>query len=632
MCGISGIIAFDSTGEKTLQHIHKAVDAQNKRGPDKQGVFIKNSVALGHNRLSIIDTSDAASQPFTDKSGRYTIVFNGEFFNYKEHRDKLLHNNIPLQSQSDTEVLLYLYISDGAKCLDKVNGFFAFAIYDHFEQTVFIARDRMGIKPLYYHFDNHRFVFASEIKSLLALDIEKQLDYTSLYCYLQLNYIPAEKSMLKGVYRLQPGNYIEIKIPYEIKFHKYYEIPFSDAKKTSGTVDFETAKKNIAHLLRQSVQKRLVSDVPLGAFLSGGVDSSVIVGLMSEFTSNINTFSIGFKDETFFDETRYAEVVANKFKTNHTVFSLTNNDLFSVLFDMLDYIDDPFADSSALAVYILSKNTRKHVTVALSGDGADELFGGYLKHRAEFRVRNSGLGSFLLKPLSPLLRIMPQSRNNFISNKIRQAYKFSHGLQLTASERYWLWCSITDSKNAAKCLIKDIDFQEFNNIKTLVTCHITPGGCMNEVFLSDMKHVLVNDMLVKVDMMSMANSLEVRVPFLDFEVVNYAFSLPDFYKIKKNTGKHIIQEAFKDILPNEIYHRPKHGFEVPLLKWFRNELNSMIHKDILADDFIISQNIFNVTETKKIKNRLQSNNPGDAAAQIWGLLVFQYWYKKYFNI
>jgi asparagine synthase (glutamine-hydrolysing) len=627
MCGISGIVAFNPTGAEFLGKIHDAVAAMHSRGPDNQGVFVKDQVAFGHNRLSIIDVSDAAAQPFTDASGRYTIIFNGEFFNFKTHREQLLKEGVRLVSNSDTEVLLYLYINEGPTCLEKVNGFFAFAIYDALKQTVFIARDRMGIKPLLISCDKDKLMFASEMKALFAMGVRKEIDKESLLGYLQMNYVPAHRTMLRDVYKLQPGYYLWIENG-EVTTKQYYRIPYEPGTLITHSDDYETAQKRIVSLLEESVEKRMISDVPLGAFLSGGIDSSIIVALASRFTKQLNTFSIGFKDEPFFDETRYAQLVAKKYNTNHTVFSLTNDDLFSVLFDVLDYLDDPFADSSAIAVNILSRKTREKVTVALSGDGADELFGGYLKHAAELKIRNAGFNGSVLKTLAPLLKHLPQSRNSVFTNKVRQASKFANGLSLSAKDRYWRWCSFIDEADAALLMKQTCAPEEYHKRRNSITDFIHPNGNLNDVLLADMNHVLVNDMLTKVDLMSMANSLEVRVPFLDYNLVNYVFSLPDSYKVNGNTGKRILQDAFRNLLPEEIYHRPKHGFEVPLIKWFRNELYTLINDDLLADDFIEEQNIFNISETKKIKIRLQSNNPGDVLAQIWGLIVFQYWWKK----
>lgn len=622
-------MAFNEAGKEHLNKINGVVAVMCSRGPDRSGIYSDENVAFGHNRLSVIDTSEAASQPFTDKSGRYTIIFNGEFYNFNKYREQLLQKGIELKSNSDTEVLLYLYILEGPACLEKVNGFFAFAIYDKLENTVFIARDRFGVKPLLVYQDRNRFCFASEMKGLLEMDIPRLLDMESLFSFLQMNYIPTGYTMLRNVTKLEPGNYIIIKNG-KVLQKQYYHIPYSH-KLIECTDNYQNACKKVYDLLNQSVEKRMISDVPLGAFLSGGVDSSVIVSLASKFTKHLNTYSIGFKDEPFFDETYYARLVADKLKTNHTVFSLTNDDLFSVLFKVLDYMDDPFADSSAIAVYLLSRETRKHVTVALSGDGADELFGGYMKHTGEMRIRNVGILGNLLKHTFPLIKLLPQSRNSLFTNKIRQIAKYAEGMNLSEKERYWRWCSFISENEAKKLLQSEIDFNEYIKRKDSITNNIAEKGSINDVFYTDMKHILVNDMLIKVDMMSMANSLEVRAPFLDYELVNYIFSLPAHYKIQGNVRKRILQDAFRNDLPEEIYHRPKHGFEVPLLKWFRNELSSLINDELLNDEFIISQNIFELTETKKLKTRLHSKNPGDVHAQIWGLLVFQYWWKKYFS-
>jgi asparagine synthase (glutamine-hydrolysing) len=629
MCGITGVFVFKDEGIPFLKKVDAAVKAIYKRGPDNSGTYFHKNVALGHTRLSIIDTSDAASQPFTDASGRYTIIFNGEFFNFQEHRDALLTKGVELRSQSDTEVLLYLYITEGSSCLKRINGFFAFAIYDKVEETLFLARDRFGVKPLFIYKDNEKFVFASELKALLEYGIPKEIDQTSLVEYLQLNYIPAPFSILKNVSKQSPGTFLQIKQGQIIE-NVYYEIPVkSDEEIANLNIDYNYAQKEIVKLLDNSVKQRLISDVPLGAFLSGGIDSSIVVALASKYTKHLNTFSIGFKDEPLFDETHYAKLVAEKFNTNHTAFQLTNDDFFSVLFNVLEYTDEPFADSSALAVYILSQCTRKHVTVALSGDGADELLGGYNKHKAEYRIRNAGIAEKAIHILGPLWKVLPQSRNSSFTNKIRQFDRFAKGMSLTAPVRYWKWCGFAGEKDVEELIHSSIT-DEYWKRKGTTLQNISGKSSLNEVLYSDMNLVLQSDMLVKVDMMSMANSLEVRTPFLDFNLVNYVFSLPANFKTDKNIGKKILQDAFRDILPEAIYHRTKHGFEVPLLKWFRKELKSFIFDDLLSEKFVREQGLFEFKGITALKEKLFSNNPGDAAARIWGLVVFQFWYKKFY--
>ncbi len=632
MCGITGILAFNLLGKMNMIHLANATMALAKRGPDFQDMYHDQFAGLGHRRLAIIDTSDSANQPMWDESRRYAIVFNGEIFNYRELKRELEKKGISFQSQSDTEVLLKLFIHEREKCLPKLNGFFSFCIYDKHEQTFFLARDRYGVKPLLYVIDEDKFLFASEMKSLLQYGIDKSLDFTSLLTYLQLNYIPAPSTVFNSVKKLMPGHYLVVRSRHH-EIHSYYSIPY-DREHTGKSLRYDDAKEKLKSLLEASVQRRLVSDVPLGAFLSGGIDSSVISGLARKHKPDLHTFSIGFKDEKFFDETEYATLVAKHFHTEHTVFSLSNHDLFEHVHDILNYIDEPFADSSAINVYILSKQTRKHATVALSGDGADELLGGYNKHEAHFRAIHPGWKENLAAKLLPLWKAFPQSRNNPLANKVRQLVRFGEGIQLSPKERYWRWASFTDHHTAARLLSEESRFalvqDEYRLRQSLLLNTIHNKEYLNDILLTDTQLVLPNDMLTKVDLMSMANSLEVRTPFLDYELVNFIFSLPDDYKIKTGIRKRILQDAFKDFLPPELYNRPKKGFEVPLLKWFRNEMKSLIVDDLLSKHFIEEQNIFHYVEIEKLKKQLFSSNPQDIHARIWGLIVFQWWYKKYF--
>jgi len=624
MCGITGVFALNDEGKKYFLHINDSIETLKLRGPDGNGVYQEANVALGHTRLSIIDTTNAGSQPFTDPSGRYTIVFNGEFFNFKDFKNELINDGVKFTSTSDTEVLLHLFIKYGKKCLDKINGFFAFAVYDKEKDSLFIARDRYGIKPLLIYKDENVIIFASEMKAILAYNIEKQINKEVLSLYLHLNYVPGINSIYHKIQKLKPGEFIELSKNNFIQ-KPYYQINTSIDK----TISYEKACKKLYQLFDESVERRLISDVPLGSFLSGGIDSSVVSALAAMKINQLNTFSIGYADEPLFDETNYALEVANKYKTNHTVFKLKNEDLYAHLDNVLDYIDEPFADSSALAVYILSKETRKHVTVALSGDGADELFAGYNKHLAEFRIRQLGLLKPFLKLGSPILNMLPQSRNSKIGNKIRQVNKFAQGAALTDKERYWKWCGYSNERYIKEILAFDYDQKIAKDLKSDLTKDIQRFDGINDMLLADVHLVLPGDMLTKVDLMSMANSLEVRVPFLDYTVVDFAFSLPSAYKVNKNGRKLIVQDAFRKILPESLYHRPKHGFEVPLLKWFRTSLHSRIFENYLAPDFLKTQGIFKQDIGEMLKKQLHSSNPGDIAAKLWALIVFQHWWIKW---
>jgi asparagine synthase (glutamine-hydrolysing) len=630
VCGITGIFAFNLVGKFNLVNIASATKALSKRGPDNQDIYHDQFVGLGHRRLSIIDTSAVAHQPMWDESKRYCIIFNGEIFNFQELKKGLENRGVTsFFSHSDTEVLLKLFILDKEKCLNKLNGFFAFCIYDREEQSFFIARDRYGVKPMLYLFDEDKFIFASEMKSILAYGTEKELDYTSLHTYLQLNYIPAPRTIFKNVKKLLPGHYMTVHRQ-RTTVNSYYSIPVDRGQ---STVDYESAKKKFKELLEASVQRRLISDVPLGAFLSGGIDSSVITGLAAKHKPDLHTFSIGFKDEKFFDETEYARLVASHFKTEHTVFSLTNKDLFEHVHSILDYIDEPFADSSAINVYILSKETRKHATVALSGDGADELLAGYNKHAASYRAIHAGVKESFVGSMLPLWKALPKSRSGFFSNKARQLERFAEGMNLSSRERYWRWAGFAPESKAMQLFSEKsraaFEKQEYDSFKQDLLKTIPVKESINDILLTDFNLVLPNDMLTKVDLMSMANGLEVRTPFLDYELVNFAFGLPDEFKINPEIRKRIVQDAYKDFLPAKLYNRPKKGFEVPLLKWLRNDMKSIIKDDLLSEGFIREQNIFDYKAINQLKQKLFSLNPGDIHARIWALVVFQWWWKKY---
>ncbi len=628
MCGITGVYAFNDKGQCFFNQVESSVKTLLHRGPDKNAIYTDENVCLGHARLSIIDLSENASQPFQDITKRYTLVYNGEIYNYKELRAYLVKKGLPLKTQSDTEVLLYLYIIEGAKCLERIHGFFAFAVYDKRENTLFLARDRMGIKPLLYFRDRNKLLFASEMKALIALGIPKVIDKTSLSQYFQFNYIPSPNTIFEQVKKLEPGHYIWIE-KNQVRYEKYFYINYN--RSNFSYLNYTDAKLKLKQLMEQSVQERMIADVPLGAFLSGGIDSSIIVSEASKFTNQLNTYSIGYKDEPFFDETHYAELVARKFNTNHQTFQLTNNDLYANLHQVLEYIDEPFADSSALPVHILSMHTRKNAAVALSGDGADELFSGYSKHKAHYFAMHQGLQSSVVKWGLPLWKNLPKSRNGKLSNAIRQLEKLSRGLRLDTKERYWLWATLMKEEDANQLFRFQVQLNELKVRKNETLKHLLDTVLFTDILYTDMQLVLVSDMLHKVDSMSMANSLEVRVPFLDHRLVNFVFSLPDEYKINKKMPKRILQDAYRDVLPQELYQRPKHGFEVPLMNWFKGELKEELLHKYLDKEYIVAQNIFNPESIETYKKKLFSKNPGDIHAHLWALLVFQHWWIKYMD-
>ena len=631
MCGITGIMAFSEKGKMNFSKVKDSCDKISSRGPDGEGFYHHENISMGHRRLSIIDISENASQPMSDPTGRYSIIFNGEILNFMSLREIYFPNKDDWHSQSDTEVLLHLFIRMKEKCLSLLSGFFTIAIYDKASDELFLARDRFGKKPLQYFKNENYFAFASEIKALLEYNIPRELNYIALLQYLQLNYIPQPHSIFEGVKKLEPGHYMYVS---KKRFEKlpYYELKWKQEKNTDLT--YEHACNQLEKLMSSSVKERLIADVPLGAFLSGGIDSSVVVAMASQHTRHLNTFSIGYRDHPFFDETHYAQLVAKKYNTNHTVFSLTNDDFLSVIDDMLSYIDEPFADSSAIPVYILSRHTRKYVTVALSGDGGDEVFAGYNKHAAEWRMRQNSLLNSLVKAGAPLWKKLPQSRNNKTANLFRQLDRFATGAKQDVKERYWQWAGFLNENEAMNLLTpqvqEKINLADYKKQKDRLLDKLEGGKQLEDFLATDMGLVLLSDMLVKVDLMSMANGLEIRSPFLDHKVVDFAFSLPTEYKINGKMKKRIVQDTFRHYLPEEIYNRPKKGFEIPLLDWFRKELRSRITDDLLNDRLIADQGIFQVEGIKKLKAKLFSNNPGDAHATIWALMVFQSWWRNWF--
>ncbi len=619
MCGIAGIIAFNDSGTELLPRIEHSVISLKQRGPDSQDFFIHGRTAFGHSRLSVIDPRPEGSQPMNDYTGRYAIIFNGEFYNYSEHRAALEKKGYRFNSRTDTEVLLALYITEGIDFLKKINGCFAFAIYDREEQSTIIVRDRFGIKPLVYWLDNDFIIFSSEIKGITAVKKTKKIDQKALTTYFQLNYIPQPDTIYQDIKKLQPGHYINIKNNNAeiIQYFDHHDIP------TEKITDYNLAKRTLIDNITAAVERRLVSDVPLGCFLSGGIDSSIVTGIASKMVPSLNTFSVGYSDNKFYDETYYANIVAKKFGTNHTVFSLNNNDLLDKVFDVLDYFDEPFADSSALPVYILSQKTKQHVTVALSGDGADEVFAGYNKHAAFSRILNTRKYNLPFAFASNVLKHVPNSRNSSLGNSVRKLIKFAEVAGYSNDQLYWRLCSIwkTDETND---LLLDPCFDRKGYYQ------IESPDSLEQSLLNDIELVLSNDMLFKVDSMSMANGLEVRVPFLDKDVYSLGFAIPDEFKLNGGFKKKILQDTFRDFLPDELYKRPKHGFEVPLLNWLKNELHSTVEK-YLDRKLIEEQGIFNYLAINELKKQLHSYSPEDSPSKIWALVCFQYWWINKYN-
>lgn len=623
MCGITGIYSFNEIGRVFSISLQKSMGTLQKRGPDQRGSIVRERLCMGHTRLSIIDTSINGKQPFSDKSGRYHLVFNGEIYNYKELRQDLLNKGYSLESETDTEVLLYHIIEYGIDGINDFNGFFAFSIFDEETNELLLARDRFGIKPLFYSEDEDKFIFGSELSAVLAYQPDKRdINPNAISAYLQYNYVPGPMSIYKHIQKVSPGKWIKVRKGHEIKTGTYYKLPKSQIEPFSGS--YEDAKHGIKRLLEESVSKRLVADVPLGSYLSGGIDSSIITGLASQMKEGLNTYSVGFSDHSYFDESKYAEKVAKHFNTNHHLITLQERDLLDTLNDTIDYMSEPFADSSIIAYQALCKKAGKDLKVALSGDGADELFGGYMKHQAWQMIDNNNWKVLLSRILSPILTAFPQSRKSATGDTVRRIRKLASNAGLSAKDLYFSLCKITNEQMALNFLNTDLKSKikiPSDDYLSFELGLIKFPKNLNEALFNDLKLVLTNDMLMKVDQASMANSMEVRVPFLDHNLVNYVVGLPSEWKANSNRRKQILVDSFSDMLPKEILGRRKHGFEVPLQKWLKNEMHSELKNTVFNRELIEAGGILNWDTVSPLENILHSGNPGDSPARIWALYL-----------
>ena len=642
MCGICGIITKRSEGfeERLLEEMCRTI---GHRGPDDDGIWVSEDskfgkIGLGHKRLSIIDLSDAGHQPMFSKDGTLAIVYNGEIYNFKELRTELEKKGHTFQSQTDTEVILHLYEEEGLEAIQRLNGMFAFALWDEKNSRLWICRDRIGIKPLVYCWDGKHFVFASEIKALLCDPvISKNLNYEALYLYLSLNYIPAPYTIFDGIKKLEPGQYILLENG-KLEIRKYWDIPQNTDPQVQQLPHREQHKiyeQQLFEILSDAVRIRMIADVPLGAFLSGGIDSSIIVALMAMHSKTpVKTFSIGFKDDKLYDETSYAREVAHLYKTDHHEFKLSYQELLDVFPEVLSTFDEPFADSSAIPTYIVSRETRKHVTVALSGDGGDELFAGYRSYLGEFFYPYYLMIPSIIRKggFEKIINRFPDSRNVKILEYIRRLKKFIKGSQGNLPERLLSLREVFPLDLRQDILIKNWNRMDRKRddlalewIKKKIDSF--QGDPINTILFTDVKNSLPGDMLTKVDWMSMKNSLEVRVPLLDHRVVEFAFNMPGPIKLRGGITKYILKETFQNILPKSLYRRPKAGFEIPISRWLKTDLRFLIDK-YLGRERIVRQGIFDYPVIEKLIGYHMANKT-DTSWMLWNLIVFQHWYESY---
>ena len=638
MCGICGKLTTDGSDvEETL--LRKMNAALFHRGPDDEGIFVSRKagsggvhVGLGHRRLSIIDLSEAGRQPMTNEDETIRLVFNGEIYNHLSLRKELIEKGHRFRSLTDSEVIVHLYEEEGINSVKKLIGIFAFAIWDEKSQTLSLCRDHLGVKPLHYCWNGKNLVFASEIKGILQdRSIAEEMDWNALGLYLTFNYLPAPYTIFKGIKKMKPGHCIVLRNG-QIEEKEYWDIDgaFSDEK---TLMDFPALKDKLFSTVEDAVRMQMIADVPLGAFLSGGIDSSIVVGLMARNSSRpIKTFSIGYQDMPMFDETAYARNVAAFNNTDHHEFKLTSRDIIDAVPFVLDSLDEPFADSSAVPTYIVSRETERHVKVALSGDGGDELFAGYRLYKGEglyawYRLLPSILRRHLIEAF---FFSLPDSRDQRIGEHLRKVKKFLTGARYdTLEERFFAWNEIFSQDIRKDILINSggIDISLGEKILSAKLNGLKSSDAINRMLYTDLKVSLPEDMLKKVDSMSMLNSLEVRVPLLDRRVCELAFSIKGDWKIRRGKGKYVFIETFKNILPPSLYNRPKWGFEMPISQWLKNGLKYLIEEN-LSPEVIVRQGIFNYPAVKKLVDDLLSNRR-DTSWQIWNLIVFQVWYSRH---
>jgi asparagine synthase (glutamine-hydrolysing) len=626
MCAIVGYIDYKKTVEE--RYLLSMMDTMVLRGPDDKGTYVNGNVGLGHRRLSIIDVK-SGHQPMSIDNGNIVIVFNGEIYNFQEIRDDLSKTGgIEFNTTSDTEVILYAYKCWGIEgCLEHLEGMFAFAIYDKNQAKVYVARDRYGEKPLYYSNTEGSFIFASELKAFHPSSAKYVIDKIALNLYLTLNYIPAPYTIYEGISKMLPGHYYEITMDGDVIDHLYYDV----RNEHHGYInDEEKAIENVRGLLKDSVRKRMISDVPMGAFLSGGIDSSIVCCLMSQLSNEpINTFSIGFKEKDY-DESERAEIIAKHIKSNHTKFVLDYSDVIDILDDIILYYDEPYGDSSSIPSYYVAKLASEKVKVVLTGDCADELFGGYDKYLAQYYANKYKKCPLVIRKMfESLVNICPITpMTNEILRKIKKVIRNS---EHTGFDLYYdmLGLGFVDEnrKNVLnKEYFKDIRSlyeKKWNSISSDEFTYLLHEQLM------DAKGVLEGQMFVKVDRACMHVSLENRAPFIDRRIVNLALNLDDHLKIKGNNKKYILKEAFKDILPSETLKFKKSGFGVPVDYWFRNELKNEL-MNFINKEFLERQGIFDYQAIKEMADAHLSGKENNKGA-LWNFYVFQKWYTKIYK-
>ncbi|MGI6454469.1 MAG: asparagine synthase (glutamine-hydrolyzing) [bacterium] len=633
MCGICGKIYHDHTRQVEPDLLRRMTSVITHRGPDDEGYFLYGNAGLGSRRLSIVGLEDG-HMPMSSPDGSIVLVYNGELYNHPQLKHVLERKGYAYQTCSDTETFLHLYREYGEGFLDHARGMFALALWDKNQQKLILARDRLGIKPVYYHLDDQAIRFGSEIKCMLCdPQVSREIDLEALNFFLAYLSAPAPYSMFQNIRKLKPG---EMLIYQNGRMdRRMYWTPQPEFRQIPEN-DPQAQPQELLKRLRQVVHEHLMADVPVGAFLSGGIDSSLLVALMhEELGGNFKTFSIGFEGYSLFDESKQAGETARRLGTDHTEKILNPEDLLKALDHITWQLDEPLADSSCFPVYYVSQLAAQQVKVVLSGDGGDELFAGYRKYQAEyyrhyFNWMPNALQEALIRSA---VSCLPESRKNFGMDLLRQVKKFFRGLHPDAFERHLgLAIHYEDplrSSILSRGVLEQIDFLEVREFRRRLFDEVEQLDDLTRMLWVDLRHNLPADMLMKVDRMSMLHSLEVRVPFLDHQLVEYAFRLPGSVKLRGKTGKWILKEAAKGLLPDEILHRRKHGFDIPIGEWFKRELRDVI-EDICSPETAKRRGLFHPRRLQQILTDHQ-NGKRDYNNHLWILLSLELWQRQFLD-
>ncbi len=625
MYGIVGILSFNLQVSEFITNLKNSITALKRSNSENINILTQKQIGLANIvNEKFIDKTPFSNIIFSDDK-KFALIFEGRIFNSEKLKEKIKLNNTK-KLITDSELILYLLIEYGESIIGELNGNFVFGFYNFEKDELLLARDHLGINTLLYYHDENKFIFASELKALLEFKIPKIINSSALFSYFQLNYVLPNISIIQNVNKLEPGKYLKL-YNNKIELKSFYKL--SNSYDAEHYDNYELAKQKLRTKLENSIEEKISKYSDCACFLSGGIDSTIVTAIASKQIKNLKTFSIGFENQEYFDETQFAQIVAKKYKTKHTTFKIPNKDLVESISSAIDKFDEPYADSSALALNVLSLSTSQFCSMVLSGDGADELFGGYNKHAAHFNASYAGTKEKIATALNPLWKIVPKSRNSKMSNFARQLDRFATGFKLNPEERYWFWATIGTAEYAKSLLKIDIDYSQFSNEKYKYVNKDSKLQDLNNVFYTDMNLVIQGDMLLKTGTMSRGNRIEIQSPFLDKNIVDYVFTLPPHYKITSSVRKRILKDSCNDLIPAEIINRSKHGFEVPLLSWFRKDLKHLINSELLSEEFINSQEILNFTEVQKLKQKINSSNPEDSAAKMWALIVFQSWWKKY---